>query len=269
MKKKLLTLAMAAVMVVSSAVTAFAADPELVTENTTFTGAAADGSEGWNSAGTGKVFPVTEDGVTIVFHNDAFTDSKDHGNGDKFGDAYDNWDNFVLETIATDAAKGVTMRADNFSWTYGDSAVAPTVTSEISWVWEEIDWKAMTDDTDVTLVAKKADANTVTFTITFASDATAKEVYTLTYADGVPADLQFQVGADGGKMELKSATFGSTEKDTQAPTETTTVAAGGNNNSNNSTGSTGSGDTAPVLALLAVAAVAGAVVVLRKKEVTE
>ena len=272
MKKKLLTVALAAVMVVSSA---FSAMAELVEADTTFTGKVADGSAAWNSAGTGVTFPINEEGVTVVFKNDAFTDSVDNGNGDKFGTEYDNWDNFVVETIATETTKGATMRADAFSWTYGEGTNVPTITPTISWDWADtnFDWHALTDDTTVTVVAKKTDANTVTFDITFASDASAKETYTLVYSEGVPSDLAFQIGADGGKMELVSATFGSSNDDSNTNDDANNNAGDNADNDSNADSNSGSttpdtGDSTMVGLLLAVAAVS-VVVVLKRRTVAE
>ena len=65
MKKKLLTVALAAVMVVSSA---FSAMAEQVATDTTFDGTKkADGSAAWASGGTGVTFPITDEKVTVVF----------------------------------------------------------------------------------------------------------------------------------------------------------------------------------------------------------
>ena len=264
MKKKLLTVALAAVMVVSSA---FSAMAEQVATDTTFDGTKkADGSAAWASGGTGVTFPVTDEKVTVVFHNDAFTDSVAADANDKTGNPGDNWDNFILETIATDDAAGWTARADAFSWTYGDNTTnVPTTVATTSWdtVWDN--FATLTDDTDVTLTVTKTDANTVEYYMTFASDASAWEKYVVTYPAGVPANLEFQVGADGGIVTLKSVTFGSSSTDTttagSGSTETTT--AGGTTTTTPDTG-----DSTMVLALVAVA-VAAAVVVLKKRTVTE
>lgn len=198
--RKVLAATLAIVMVVAAPVVAKA---DLVTEDTTFTDKVADGSAGWASNGTGVTFPINEDGVTVVFHNDGMIrDNK-------------NWSNFVIETIATDAAAGVTLRGDAFGWTYGDNTTnVPTFVSTISWEWandtgenECAYLKSITDDATVTVNAKKTDANTVVFDIKFAADAEASEVYTVTYPNGVPEDLSFQIGADGGKVTLTSVDF--------------------------------------------------------------
>ena len=251
MKKKLLTVALAAVMVVSSA---FSAMADLVSTDTTFTDKVADGSTGWASGGTGVTFPVTEDGVTVVFANDAFIRDTD------------NWSNFIIETIASETAAGWTARADAYAWTYGDNTDnIPTWVVTTSWGDDWTGFSALTDDTTVTLNAKKTDANTVVFDIKFASDAAASEVYTVTYPNGVPSDLAFQVGADGGKVTLTSATFGSTPTDaTTAGSDATDATTAGST----TTTTPDTGDSTMVFALVAVA-VAAAVVVLKKRTVTE
>lgn len=266
MKKKLLTLAMAAVMVVSSAVTAFAADETTL-----------DGSEGWWTAHT-KGYLVDEDGVELTFK--ATTDA----------DALNGWDGPVaLLYTATEAYAGEytpdadsTVQVNNLAGyseiilVRGDSAAflgANNTWGTLSedWTWEATkttdDWEAyktaIKAGLDCSVVVTKADG-AVTLVLKVGDITESK----ITVKTDTTKDIYLAMTAENCKLtNIKEVVK---ETTTQAPaTETTTVAAGGNNNNNNSTGSTGSGDTAPVLALLAVAAVAGAVVVLRKKEVTE
>ena len=94
MKKKLLTLIAAAVMVVSSVVTAFAATESSLSV------------DGFLSASTTPESVSGEFNVTYKFHNATR------------GTA--NWNNFVVEVkTADDQADGVTFRADRCGWGFG------------------------------------------------------------------------------------------------------------------------------------------------------
>ena len=269
MKKKILAAAMASVMAVACAATVSA---EQVTANKTYDGGlVVDGSAAWNSAGSGDTYVVTEDGVTVTFDNEPFVRDAE------------NWSNFVFETIATDAAAGITLRADAWAWTYGDEAGnVPAWTAVTSW---GDDWSgfATTAPGKVELTVKKTAADTVAAHIQYANGGTVD--YTITYPDGVPAGLEFQVGSDGGKITLQSVSFGGAatapaedEPTTDAPSndEPTTTDAPSNDAPAADNGSTSAPTTdkqnantgvegVAVVAGLAIVA-AGAVVVAKKRK---
>ena len=281
MNKKIFAAAVASVMAVTCAATVSA---EQVTANKTYDGGlVVDGSSGWNSAGSGDTYVITEGGVTVTLTNEPF-----------IRDA-DNWSNFVFETLATDAAAGITLRADAYAWTYGDNTDnVPTWEATTSW---GDDWSgfAATAPGKVELTVKKASASTVTAHILYANGGTVD--YTVTYPAGVPAGLEFQVGADGGKITLESVAFAGSETsapaddnnapaddnnapadDNNAPADDNNASAGDNTASNNSgAGNTnaptssnkGNADTGvegvAVVAGLAIVA-AGAVVIAKKRK---
>ena len=190
MKKKFFkqigALAMAAIMTVGMARTAYA---ELVTEDANYVGAeppvVADGTDNWASGATGKTFSIDENGVTVIWHNDGFTRNADL------------WSNFIIETVATANADGLTLRADNHGWTYTAVADTPINTPTLVKTPSEnymANITTTTDDGVLMLNAKKTDENTVVFKIHAVNDTLT---YTATYSEGVPNDLSFQVGADG------------------------------------------------------------------------
>ena len=258
MRKKLLTVALAAAMTVASVFSAFAEDVDASKKYDG--GQTIDGSSAWNTA-DGDNYLISETPVTVKFTNTPFL--RQENGEDK------NWFNFVFETLASDSAKGITMRADAFAWTYGDSTVEPTYECEKSWgdVWDDF-MQMCKDNTAVEITAKKADANTVTFAIAFGSAAT--ETYTVTYPEGVPSDLRFHVGADGGSIVVNEVVYGS---DSPAPADPTpadpapadpTPAA-----SNNDVKPAATGDTSAVAVVAIVALGAAVAVVASKKKVTE
>ena len=212
MKKKFLTLALTASMVLGSAFSAFAADVD--TSKVYEGGQLIDGTTAWNTA-DGDNYLISDTPVTVAFTNDPFKRANVA--------AVENWDNFVIETLASDTVKGITMRADAFSWTYGEATEEPTAVAETSW---GEDWTTFQDmckaNTNVTITATKTDANTVTFDIAFGTAATEK--YTVTYPSGVPSDLRFHVGADGGAITVNSVTY-ATEDESAAENESTTVSS--------------------------------------------
>ena len=212
MKKKFLTLALTASMVLGSAFSAFAADVD--TSKVYEGGQLIDGTTAWNTA-DGDNYLISDTPVTVAFTNDPFKRANVA--------AVENWDNFVIETLASDTVKGITMRADAFSWTYGEATEEPTAVAETSW---GEDWTTFQDmckaNTNVTITATKTDANTVTFDIAFGTAATEK--YTVTYPSGVPSDLRFHVGADGGAITVNSVTY-ATEDESAAETGSTTVSS--------------------------------------------
>ncbi len=264
MRKKLLTVALAATMAVASVFSAFAEDVDASKKYDG--GQKIDGSAAWNTA-DGDNYLISETPVTVKFTNTPFL--RQEGGEDK------NWFNFVFETIASDSAKGITMRADKFAWTYGDATSEPTYVADASWgdVWDDF-MSMCRANTEVSITAKKADANTVTFDIAFGSAATEK--YTVTYPDGVPSDLRFHVGADGGSIVVNEVVYGSDapapdatpapsddKKDdaTQAPTQS--------GSKDNNVKPSQTGDTSAVAVVAIVALGAAVVMVASKKKVTE
>ena len=265
MNKKIIAGALASVMAVASAAVVSA---DQVTADKTYEGGlVVDGTAAWNSAGSGDTYVITEDGVTVTFNNEPFIDAKPISDTNAATD--ENWDNFVFETIATDAAAGISLRADAFGWTYGDNT-SNVPTWEVTTSWGD-DWagafKAAAPG-KVELTAKKASADTVTFSILFHDGAT--EVYTVTYPAGVPEGLEFQVGADGGKITLQSVKFAGTASNTteedKTPDNTTGANGGtdGKDEGDKNTPNSGIEGVAVVAGLAIVAA--GAVVVAKKRK---
>ena len=263
MKKKILAAVLAGAMMLSSAVVVSAEEePDTtVTEDTVFEPhIVVDGVATWNSAGSKKTFPIDELGVTVTFENEPFKRDTE------------NWSNFVFETISgdTDTVKGVSLRADAFGWTYNDNAtVEPAWTAETSWGGDWDAFKVSAPGT-VKLTAKKASADTVTFSIAFANGAT--EVYTVTYPGGVPDGLEFVVGADGGKITLQSVAYagsaaapseGDDDDDDDAGNNNTPAPAPSNPTDKGSP-STGVEGVAVIAGLAVIAA--GAVVVAKKRK---
>ena len=253
MKKKIFAAALASVMAVACA-TAVSAD-QVTADKTYDGGLAVDGSAVWNSAGSGDTYVITEDGVTVTFDNEPFIRDTD------------NWSNFVFETIATDDAAGLTLRADAFGWTYGDNTDnVPEWTVVTSW---GDDWAGAFHDASagkVELTAKKTAADKLTFSILFANGAT--EEYTVTYPNGVPEGVAFQVGADGGKITLQSVAFAgaAAPAETEAPAETQAPSAGDTTTTTTDKTSADTGvEGVAVVAGLAIVA-AGAVVVAKKRK---
>ena len=193
MKKKILAAVLAGAMVIGNATLVSA---ETVSKDTDF----GDGgirldatNQQYNSRGTDKNFVVDERGVTVTFENEPF--KRDN----------DVWTSFCFETEATDEAKGVSMTAAGNAWNYGTSAYVP----ETTWVgsWGE-DWaKYIAGSTGtLKLTAQKISDDTVTYTVLFTNGETL--VYTSVYPNGVPAGLEFHVGADGAIITLLSAEYG-------------------------------------------------------------
>ena len=262
MKKKFLTVALAATMVVGSTLSALAADVD--TSKTYDGGQVIDGAAAWNTA-DGDNYLISDTPVTVKFVNDPFL--RQENGEDK------NWFNFVFETVASDSVKGITMRADNFAWTYGDATSEPTYENERSWgdVWDDF-MQMCKDNTNVSITATKTNDTTVTFAIAFGSAAT--ETYTITYPDGVPSDLRFHVGADGGKITVNSVTYGAEDQKTDDP-KTDDPKTDDPKTDDPKTDDpkkdepVKSGDVAPIAAFAAVAVVACAAVVVSRKKVTE
>lgn len=151
------------------------------TESTSY-GQKIDGSAGWNTS-AGDNYTLSGDfDSTITMNVDAFVRDND------------NWSNFVMETVAENGVKGITLRADAFGWTYGDGSDV-TYTAALS----EGFWDKFHDISEglVYVNAKKTSDTTMEITVTYANDDTAKLTYVVTYADGVPSELKFHVGADG------------------------------------------------------------------------
>lgn len=234
MKKKILAAALAGAMILSNAVVVSAKD--LVEDDFTdgvidFTtescdspawqegvGIVVDGTGGWNSGGSGITFPVTEDGVTVTFKNEPFIDAKPISPDNEAQDQL--WDNFVFEVLSNEAeTDSLTFRADNYYWSFsGDYIGDITITSETSWDssfahedWETVFRPACKGNIEIT--AKKVDNTTVTFHVQYLNDQT--DDYTIKYPNGVPANLTFWIGADGGKVTLLSAVYGEPNDDVE------------------------------------------------------
>lgn len=195
MKKKFFAMALATTMIISTTMTAMSAE---VDESKTYeTAQTIDGRSGWNTK-DGDNYLISAVPVTVKFVNNPFT---------RATGTHDNWDNFVVETVASATVKGVTLRADNYGWTYGDATVEPTINKEnMSWTdWTKFQTMCLAN-TNVSVTAKKVNETNVEFKIDFGSAET--EVYTITYANGVPDDLRFHVGADGGSIDVTEVVYG-------------------------------------------------------------
>ena len=168
-------------------------------------GLVVDGSTGWNSGGGDQYLLTGNFDVTVTFENTPFLRS-DYDKEDGLTIPR-NWCNFVFEIFGGANTKGVTFRADDWAWTYGTEALEPTITMHnITWEWDNFMEMCRTNPI-VTLNVKKTNNTTVTATIDFypnvgSSTSSAREIYTVTYASGVPSSMYLQVGADGGKVKI-------------------------------------------------------------------
>lgn len=171
-------------------------------------GIVVDGTNGWNSQGAGLQEIRDNYSTNVTFINEPFLRDQD------------NWSNFVMETNQVGNVKGVTMRADAYSWVYGDDAtVVPTVKVETSW---GDDWAAFREACvgEVVLSVYKLNTKTLKFDIKFKNDLT--ESYTITYPTAIPAGLGFYVGADGARITITDISY--SEKKMEAdPTTKPTV----------------------------------------------
>ncbi len=171
-----------------------------------------DGTDVWNSTGYGLI-PLYEGYQTVVtFTNTPFTASND------------NWSNFIIETPCVEAEfYGVTLRADNWGWSYYNLADAETATPALStydgvneipvagtWpsttiTWTDWDaWAANTAAGETTLTVL-TNANVLTFVVTFHDGE--QEVYKVYYpSETVPID-GFYLGASGGKIAIETIEY--------------------------------------------------------------
>lgn len=154
-------------------------------------GTKEDGSANMNTQGGGAINIYDGYYTNLYFKNEPFISG------------LQNWFNFLIETNAPAGTKGCTLRADAYGWSYGDGA-DPAREEEHSW---GDDWDKFKEVCagDVIVSAYKYDANNLKFYIQFSSGDT--EIYTLTYADGIPKDLVFYVGTEGGKVTQNKITF--------------------------------------------------------------
>ena len=204
--KKILAGAMAGAMVLGSVVGVSAAQ---ISSTTTYEdgqeGQTIDGSSGWNTT-DGDDFLLSGNQVTVVFENTPFV-----------RDEY-FWSQFIIETTASDDAAGITLRADAWGWTFGDNTSnIPTATVSLSTSDNTYDYQSTekdfvldtslsTENTTITVIASCTTQNTVVFEIIWGDNVTT-ETYTVTYPEGVPDELYFHVGSDGGIVKVLSATY--------------------------------------------------------------
>ncbi len=207
--KKIVACTVAATMVLGSLSMVSAAN---VTTSTDYAGGQViDGSSGWNTY-AGDSYLITSDYETVV----SFTCTP-------FIRDTNNWSNFVFETVSSEAADGITLRADAYGWTYTyvENVSVNTPSYNVTYDWTiQVDtdeygndvisfptfYDICKDNTSITLTALQTSDTTVTFTIVW-GDAVATEVYTVTYADGVPDDLYFHMGADGASITVNSVEY--------------------------------------------------------------
>ncbi len=124
--------------------------------------------------------------------------------------------NFNFETIATEQADGIALRADaweNYTYTAGTNAVN-TPTSAITKSWDDNDYTSTCKNNPyLTLTASITSNSTLEFNVYWYADearnteASAWETYVVTYPSGVPDDLTFHIGAEGSIMTLTSVSF--------------------------------------------------------------
>ena len=251
MKKKLLTVALAAVMVVSSALSAFAATETELT------------AEGFLSASTTPEKVSGDFDVTYTFHNETT------------GTA--NWNNFIFEIkTQDDQLDGVTFRADRCGWGFGEYADdlggdwGPLVT------WNDVagyNWDTFATemkDANVVLNLKRT-GNVFTFDYKVTAGSTTYNIVATTpEIAGLEADLQITLS--GELVKLTNIAFTDNNASAGDAADDTTAGGAADSTTAGTTGGTtttpDTGDSTMVLALVAVA-VASAVVVLKKRTVTE
>ena len=79
--------------------------------------------------------------VTLKFYLDAFVRDAS------------NWSSFLMEFKDTTDTKGVTLRADNWGWTFGEGSNVPSFVGTVSWDWAQ--YQTLTDNQNVSLNVKK------------------------------------------------------------------------------------------------------------------
>lgn len=237
MKKKLLTLAMAAAMAISTALTSFAATEESVTLTGFASGTSAEILEG-------------DFDVTYTF-NDKSTGT-------------DNWDNAIVEFWVDGAASHVDVRLDRFGWLNAHA----DKTAEITWTDSNdpatLDWATwankMRAGEDVTInVVRKG--NTFTITTSSAGYTFVGEVTSADY-EGKKVGIRLT----GEEAELTNIKFKvNTKKDDAANGD----AEDNNNDANAGTTTPTTGDVATALPVALLVAAAVAVVAMKKRSIAE
>ncbi|MCD8118902.1 MAG: hypothetical protein LUE29_05380 [Lachnospiraceae bacterium] len=188
--KAVISLMLVAVLVLSATIGVFAGD--YIAQDTTYEdGLTVDGSTGWNTA-DGDHYLVSTRGTTVTFTNTPFQRDTD------------NWSNFIVETISSYSADGISLRADAYGWTYGDGTNTPSYEVSTNWDWDDFA-TICTENTEITLTATKTSDTVVVFDILF-GDSGYEEIYTVTYPNAVP-DIWFHVGADGGTVTINSVDY--------------------------------------------------------------
>ena len=261
MKKKIFAVALAAVMTVTSAMSAFAD-----TADVDITGGLGSANTGDEALGAGDF------DVTYTFHNASHDTSA-------------NWFNFAVELFDADG-NFITMRADAFgvgagTGAYNDALGTWGQDQLTTWTGQPEDWAvwaADMADADVTVNVKRA-GNVLTFTYDMKAGSNTYQFVGVTPEIPNLAD-ELSIHLGGEKVNLTNVKFtngaAAGGNDTPAAGGNDTPAAGGNTGAgtdapagNGNAGGATTGDVAPyAVAVLAVAA-AAVVVVLQKKKVTE
>ena len=187
MKKKLLTLAMAAVMTVSSALSAFSATESELTV------------EGFITSSTTPEKVSGDFDVTYEFHNETTGTS--------------NWNNFIVEVKTADDQKdGVTMRADRCGWGFGEYAddLGGEWGPDIVWTdvagynWDTFATEMKDADCEVN-IKRVGDVITFTYNVVTAAGGDYELVATLPAIAGLEDELQ--VTLTGELVKLTEITF--------------------------------------------------------------
>jgi len=258
MRKKILAVALAATMVVSSALTAFAA-----------TASEFSGTVWVDNTGDEELEGNFD--ITYTFNN------KTSGTN--------NWDNFIIEFWSDSVSNGDTgkgfmsVRSDAHGW-FAEGWKTDTQGDLTSDLWTKApenfdDWAATMADADVTINAKRA-GETITITYAIAGKNGKSYDLELSATNSVGFGDKIKVHLTAENCKLASIVFKNNGTNSDpAPTTTTkagdtattTTAAAG---TTTPTGSGGTGDAATTVAFVIVMiAAAGAVLVLKRKKVTE
>ena len=297
MQKKLLAVALAATMVLSSAITAFAETSKEVN----ITGGLGSANSGDETLGGGDFE------VVYTFHNASLDTSA-------------NWFNFAVEVFDA-AGNFITVRADAFgvgagTGDYNDALGTWGAESKMTWEGAPADeaawqaWAAGMADADVTATVKRA-GKVLTFTYDITSSAgTYKMIGTTPEIANLADELSIHLGGekvnltniafskDGGASNSgtnndgnntngenktnsgsDSKTNGGSDSKINGGSDSKTNGDGSTNSTNNTTTNTttGTGTTAPstgdttttAAVLVVMIAAAGAVIVLKRKKVSE
>lgn len=243
MKKKILTVALAATMAISSVFCAFAGTSDV------------DITEGLGSANTGDETVSGDFDVTYTFKNESH-------------DASANYNNFAVEVFGE--GFGITARADAYAVGYngaesvlggwGDSPIAPTTT------WEGLPddwavWAAGMANANVTANIKRANnVLTLTYKFTTSDGASYTFVGTTPAVDTMPSELGIHL--TGEKVKLSDVTFSNNKVSTNVAGDQQTSTNAGDN------GNTPTGDNSNMVLLGGAALIAAAAAVVAKKKMT-